>query len=86
MCTLLSEHARLTWHSCCHMQELEKPELTYRKLGAKLVVGMPFKDQATSDTLLMPEVPSSSDKDKRRALARLQVRRPPAIRPPEAQT
>lgn len=62
------------------MQDLEKPELTYRKLGAKLVVGMPFKDQATSDTLLMPEIPPSSDKDKRRALARLQVRRPLASR------
>ena len=67
------------------MQELEKPEVTYRKLGAKLVVGMPFKDQATSDTLLMPEVPPSSDKDKRRALARLQVRRLSALWPLEAQ-
>ncbi len=55
-------------------QDLERPELTYRKLGAKLVVGMPFKDQATSDTLLMREVPPSSEPDKRRALARLQVR------------
>ncbi|CAL8469861.1 g9403 [Coccomyxa elongata] len=58
--------------SAVSLEDLEKPELTYRKLGAKLVVGMPFKDQATSDTLLMPEIPSSSDKDKRRALARLQ--------------
>ena len=54
-------------------QDLEKPEATYRKLGAKLVVGMPFKDQATSDTLLLPDVPAAADTDKRRALARLQV-------------
>jgi (E)-4-hydroxy-3-methylbut-2-enyl-diphosphate synthase len=45
----------------------------YRKLGAKLVVGMPFKDQACSDTLVLPQVPPASDTDKRRALARLQV-------------
>ena len=57
-----------------HMQDLEKPEQMYRKLGAKLVVGMPFKDQACSDTLVLPEIPPASDTDKRRALARLQVR------------
>ena len=57
-----------------HMQDLEKPEQMYRKLGAKLVVGMPFKDQACSDTLVLPEIPSASETDKRRALARLQVR------------
>ena len=55
------------------MQDLEKPEQMYRKLGAKLVVGMPFKDQACSDTLVLPEVPAASDTAKRRALARLQV-------------
>jgi hypothetical protein len=38
------------------------------------VVGMPFKDQATSDTLLLPALPPSSDTSKRRALARLQAR------------
>ena len=57
-----------------HLQDLEKPEQMYRKLGAKLVVGMPFKDQACSDTLVLPEVPPASNTDKRRALARLQVR------------
>lgn len=50
--------------------------MTYRKLGAKLVVGMPFKDQATSDTLLLPQPPAASDTDKRRALTRLQVHLP----------
>ena len=33
----------------------------YRKLGAKLVVGMPFKDLATSDSVLMYQVPWESD-------------------------
>lgn len=46
----------------------------YRKLGAKMVVGMPFKDQATSDTLFLPQIPPSSDKNGRRALKRLQVK------------
>ena len=55
-------------------QDLETPEQTYRKLGAKLVVGMPFKDLATSDTLYMPHIPPSSDKEGRRALRRLQVK------------
>jgi len=57
-----------------HMQDLEKPEQMYRKLGAKLVVGMPFKDQACSDTLVLRDIPPASETDKRRALARLQVR------------
>ena len=58
----------------CGEQDLERPEAMYRKLGAKLVVGMPFKDQATSDTLLLPALPPASDAGKRRALARLQAR------------
>ena len=58
---------------CCPAQDLEKPEQMYRKLGAKLVVGMPFKDQACSDTLVLSEIPPAYDTDKRRALARLQV-------------
>ena len=58
---------------CARLQDLEAPEQTYRKLGAKLVVGMPFKDLATSDTLYMAQIPPSSDKNARRALKRLQV-------------
>ena len=50
------------------------PDNTYRRLGAKMVVGMPFKDIATSDTLYLPSVPPSSDTAGRRALKRLQVR------------
>ena len=55
-----------------HYQDLRTAEATYRKLGAKLVVGMPFKDIATSDTLILHDVPPSSDKAARRALSRLQ--------------
>lgn len=53
-------------------KELEQPELLYRKLGAKLAVGMPFKDIATSDSIIMYSIPSSSDVNGRRALRRLQ--------------
>ena len=56
-----------------NLQDLQNPEQMYRALGCKMVVGMPFKDQATSDTLYMPQIPPSSDKAGRRALKRLQV-------------
>ena len=58
----------------CHaMQELERPEAMYKALGAKMVVGLPFKDIATSDSLLMRALPPSSDANGQRALRRLQV-------------
>lgn len=47
-------------------------QVLYKKLGAKLAVGMPFKDIATSDSILMREIPPSSDAEGRRALRRLQ--------------
>jgi (E)-4-hydroxy-3-methylbut-2-enyl-diphosphate synthase len=37
-----------TVYSAVTLASLAQPELLYRKLGAKLVVGMPFKDIATS--------------------------------------
>jgi (E)-4-hydroxy-3-methylbut-2-enyl-diphosphate synthase len=46
--------------------------MLYRRLGAKLVVGMPFKDIATADTIIMYQVPATSDREGRRALRRLQ--------------
>ena len=55
------------------VQNLATPDTTYRQLGAKMVVGMPFKDIATSDTLFLPSVPPASDKAGRKALKRLQV-------------
>ncbi|KAH7624269.1 hypothetical protein Ndes2526B_g01534 [Nannochloris sp. 'desiccata'] len=58
--------------SAVDIKELDQPELLYRKLGAKLAVGMPFKDIATSDSILMYSLPASSDVNGRRALRRLQ--------------
>ena len=55
------------------VQDLKQPEASYRKLGAKMVVGLPFKEIATSDTIYMAELPPASDKEGRRALTRLQV-------------
>ena len=45
----------------------------YKALGAKLVVGMPFKDIATSDSIFLRSLPEQSDAQGQRALRRLQV-------------
>jgi (E)-4-hydroxy-3-methylbut-2-enyl-diphosphate synthase len=42
--------------SSVSLADLKQPEALYRKLGAKLVVGMPFKDIATSDSIFMRQV------------------------------
>ena len=54
------------------LEELQKPEALYAKLGCKLSVGMPFKDIATVDTILMRALPPQEDTEGRRALKRLQ--------------
>jgi (E)-4-hydroxy-3-methylbut-2-enyl-diphosphate synthase len=43
----------------------------YQQLGCKTAVGMPFKDIATSDSVLLRELPPSSDAASRTALRRL---------------
>lgn len=43
----------------------------YQELGCKTAVGMPFKDIATSDSILLREVPPSSDTAARTAIRRL---------------
>lgn len=53
------------------LDQLKAPELLYRSLAAKLVVGMPFKDLATVDSILLRELPPVDDKDSRLALKRL---------------
>lgn len=53
------------------LDELQRPELLYKSLAAKLVVGMPFKDLATVDSILLRELPSADDADARLALKRL---------------
>jgi (E)-4-hydroxy-3-methylbut-2-enyl-diphosphate synthase len=45
-----------TVFSAVSLSDLKQPEALYRKLGAKLVVGMPFKDIATSDSIFMRQV------------------------------
>lgn len=65
-------HRDGTVYSAVTPAALSSPEALYRQLGAKLVVGMPFKDIATSDSIFMREVPPTSDKEGRRALRRLQ--------------
>ena len=65
-------HRDGTVFSSVTLNHLDNPEATYRALGAKLVVGMPFKDIATSDSVYMRELPVSGDADGRRALRRLQ--------------
>lgn len=62
------------------VQDLKRPEVMFKALGAKLAVGMPFKDIATSDSILLREVPAADDAEARRALRRLAVRPPPFSR------
>ncbi|XP_078172032.1 4-hydroxy-3-methylbut-2-enyl diphosphate synthase [Carex rostrata] len=53
------------------LDKLKAPELLYRSLATKLVVGMPFKDLATVDSILLKELPPVDDADARLALKRL---------------
>ena len=54
------------------LDDLKQPEKLYLELGCKLAVGMPFKDIASSDTLLMRELPPADHEAGRRTLRRLQ--------------
>lgn len=53
------------------LNQLKAPELLYKSLAAKLVVGMPFKDLATVDSILLRELPPEDDANARLALKRL---------------
>nr|AJA32314.1 chloroplast 1-hydroxy-2-methyl-2-(E)-butenyl-4-diphosphate synthase [Narcissus tazetta] len=53
------------------LDNLKTPELLYKSLAAKPVVGMPFKDLATVDSILLRELPPVDDVDARLALKRL---------------
>ncbi|CAL0334043.1 unnamed protein product [Lupinus luteus] len=53
------------------LAQLKKPELLYKSLAAKLIVGMPFKDLATVDSILLRELPQVDDNNARLALKRL---------------
>jgi (E)-4-hydroxy-3-methylbut-2-enyl-diphosphate synthase len=49
----------------------ENVQYLYQQLGCKTAVGMPFKDIATVDSILMPTIPPSSDTDARAGIRRL---------------
>lgn len=53
------------------LDQLKTPELLYKSLAAKLAVGMPFKDLATVDSILLRQLPPVDDTDARLALKRL---------------
>ena len=44
----------------------------YRDLGAKLAVGMPLRDIATSDSIILREIPKPDDEKANRSIRRLQ--------------
>ena len=54
------------------LKDLQNPAKLFADIGAKTVVGLPFKDIATSDSIYLPEVPPASDAAARRTLTRLQ--------------
>ncbi|CAH9072358.1 unnamed protein product [Cuscuta epithymum] len=53
------------------LDQLKAPEILYKSLATKLVIGMPFKDLATVDSILLRELPPVHDNDARLALKRL---------------
>uniref|UniRef100_A0A0D6QS91 4-hydroxy-3-methylbut-2-en-1-yl diphosphate synthase (ferredoxin), chloroplastic n=1 Tax=Araucaria cunninghamii TaxID=56994 RepID=A0A0D6QS91_ARACU len=53
------------------LDQLKTPELLYKSLATKLIVGMPFKDLATVDTILLRELPPADDSEARLAIKRL---------------
>lgn len=54
------------------LADLQKPDQLYVSMGAKTVVGLPFKDIACADSVYLTEIPSKDDKEARRTIKRLQ--------------
>ncbi len=54
------------------IKDLETPDELYYSMGAKTVVGLPFKDIACVDTIYLSETPSVDNKQARQTLKRLQ--------------
>ena len=52
--------------------DLSSPDRLYRSLGFKTAVGMPFKDIATVDSVLLTQAPSPGDEAAFTALRRMQ--------------
>ena len=63
---------------------LQQGDALYAQLGCKTSVGMPFKDIATSDSLLLRDLPPASDAVARRTLRRLQESGVGVLAPVEA--
>jgi len=53
-------------------EDLANPDKLYYNLGCKTAVGMPFKDLATSDSILLQQSPAMDATKERTALRRLQ--------------
>ncbi|KAG0564073.1 hypothetical protein KC19_8G080700 [Ceratodon purpureus] len=53
------------------LDQLKNPETLYRNLATKLIIGMPYKDLATVDTILLKKLPAAADRASRLAVKRL---------------
>lgn len=53
------------------LDQLKNPEVLYRDLATKLIIGMPYKDLATVDTILLNKLPEVADRASRLAVKRL---------------
>ena len=53
-------------------EDLRGPMPLYKGLGCKTVVGLPFKDVATVDSLLLREPPAADDAEARQTIKRMQ--------------
>ncbi|XP_002986683.2 4-hydroxy-3-methylbut-2-en-1-yl diphosphate synthase (ferredoxin), chloroplastic [Selaginella moellendorffii] len=53
------------------LDQLKNAEQFYRSLATKLIIGMPYKDVATVDSILLKELPALDDKPSRLTLKRL---------------
>lgn len=54
------------------LEDLKNPEALYRSLGARMVMGLPFKEIDTSDSIYLEKVPHVDDKASRKTIKRLQ--------------
>lgn len=58
--------------ACLSLEDLDKPDITYSKLGYQVTVGIPIKDLASVDSIFLHTVPREGDIERRTVLKRLQ--------------
>jgi len=58
--------------SVVDLERFEDPDKLYSDLGTKSILGLPFKDIATSDSIILRELPEPTDAAKMIAIKRLQ--------------